>query len=47
MMSDPDVEKYKVWPTQLDRLQFMDVITSKSRQELGSGPIKIPKAAGV
>lgn len=34
MMADPDVEKYKVWPTQLDRAQFVDVITSGSRMEL-------------
>ena len=26
MMADPDVEKFKVWPTQLDRNQFADVI---------------------
>jgi len=26
MMADPDVDKFKVWPTQLDRGQFSDVI---------------------
>src|SRR2546427_11480216 len=26
MMPDPDVDRFKVWPTQLDRRQFMDVI---------------------
>lgn len=34
MMAEPDVDKYKVWPTQLDRVQFIDVIASGSRAEL-------------
>jgi hypothetical protein len=34
MMADPDVDKFKVWPTQLDRGQFMDVISSGSRIDL-------------
>jgi len=34
MMADPDVDKFKVWPTQLDRSQFTDVITSGSRAAL-------------
>jgi len=31
MMSEPDVDKFKVWPTQLDREQFADVVASDSR----------------
>jgi hypothetical protein len=34
MMANPDVDQFKVWPTQLDRTQFVDVIASKSREEL-------------
>lgn len=34
MMADPEVDKFKVWPTQLDRSQFQDVITSESRKEV-------------
>ena len=34
MMADPEVDKFKVWPTQLDRAQFTDVITSGSRDAL-------------
>ncbi|MDY6957169.1 MAG: DUF262 domain-containing HNH endonuclease family protein [Pseudomonadota bacterium] len=34
MMADPAIDKFKVWPTQLDRGQFMDVISSGSRIEL-------------
>lgn len=34
MMADPAVDKFKVWPTQLDRGQFADVICSGSREEL-------------
>lgn len=34
MMTDPNVDKYKVWPTQLDRPQFTDVVTSGSREEV-------------
>jgi len=31
MMADPKVDKFKVWPTQLDRVQFSDVVASGSR----------------
>ena len=34
MMASPEIDKFKVWPTQLDRSQFMDVISSGSRAEL-------------
>ncbi len=34
MMSDPKVDKFKVWPTQLDRVQFIDVLVSGSREEV-------------
>lgn len=34
MMADPDVDKFKVWPTQLDRGQFSDVICAGSHAEL-------------
>jgi len=34
MMAEPDVDRFKVWPTQLDRSQFADVITSGSRTAL-------------
>lgn len=34
MMASPEVDKFKVWPTQLDRHQFIDVVDSKSRDEL-------------
>lgn len=34
MMAEPDLDKFKVWPTQLDRVQFTDVIISNSRTEL-------------
>lgn len=34
MMAEPEVDKYKVWPTRLDQSQFMDVISSSSRVEL-------------
>lgn len=34
MMADPEVDKFKVWPTRLDQAQFMDVISSGSRVEL-------------
>lgn len=33
-MASPDVDKFKVWPTQLDRAQFSDVITAGSPSEL-------------
>ena len=31
MMADPGVDKFKVWPTQLDRPQFQDVVNLGSR----------------
>ena len=34
MMAAPDVDKFKVWPTQRDRAQFIDVIESGSRAEV-------------
>jgi uncharacterized protein with ParB-like and HNH nuclease domain len=34
MMAEPELDKFKVWPTQLDRGQFTDVIESWSRAEL-------------
>jgi uncharacterized protein with ParB-like and HNH nuclease domain len=34
MMAEPDVDKFKVWPTRFDQAQFMDVIGSGSRAEL-------------
>ncbi len=34
MMADPDVDRFKVWPTSLDRPQFIDVLTSESREAL-------------
>ncbi len=34
MMVNPKVDQFKVWPTQVDRAQFADVITSLSRKEL-------------
>lgn len=34
MMADPEVDKFKVWPTQLDRGQFTDVISSGARVAL-------------
>lgn len=34
MMLEPSVDQFKVWPTQADRPQFSDVMTSRSREEL-------------
>lgn len=34
MMADPEVDKFKVWPTQLDRPQFADVVSAGSKDEL-------------
>lgn len=34
MMADAQIDQYKVWPTQLDRPQFMDVISAGSRAEV-------------
>jgi len=46
MMSDPAVEKFKVWPTQLDRNQFADVIVAGSRASLeGKYPLNYRKYA--
>jgi hypothetical protein len=32
MMPEPDVDKFKVWPTKLDRPLFTDVVASGSRE---------------
>jgi hypothetical protein len=32
--ANPDVDRFKVWPTQLDRLQFTNVVASGSRDEV-------------
>jgi hypothetical protein len=46
MMAEPAVDCFKVWPTQLDRTQFMDVIRSGSRKELEKRhPLIWPKYA--
>lgn len=34
MMANPDVDKFKVWPTQLDRQQFSDIVSAGSREEV-------------
>ncbi len=34
MMPNPETDKFKVWPTQADRPQFKDVMTSGSRAEV-------------
>ena len=34
MMTDKDVDCFKVWPTQLDRAQFRDVVRSGSKAEI-------------
>lgn len=34
LMADAEVDKFKVWPTQLDRSQFADVVGAGSRIEL-------------
>ena len=34
MMANPEVDKYKVWPTQRDRSQFQDVLSSGSFSSL-------------
>jgi hypothetical protein len=34
MMADPSIDKFKVWPTQLDRPQFTNVVSAGSRDEL-------------
>ncbi|MBI5192890.1 MAG: DUF262 domain-containing protein [Nitrospirae bacterium] len=46
MMSEPEVERFKVWPTQSDRPQFIDVLTSRSRAVLlNKYPLIYPKYA--
>jgi len=37
IMQDEKVEQYKLWPTNLDRKQFADVIDSASKEELNRG----------
>ena len=34
MMANKEVDRFKVWPTQLDRMQFQDVVTSNSRESV-------------
>src|SRR6266513_111657 len=34
MMAEPEVDKFKVWPTKLDRQQFSDVVTAGSLKDL-------------
>jgi hypothetical protein len=34
IMAEPEIEKFKCWPTEVDRKQFVDVIESQSRKEL-------------
>ena len=34
MMANKDLDRFKVWPTQLDRAQFQDVVTAGSRVAL-------------
>lgn len=34
IMEDEKIERYKLWPTNLDRKQFADVIDSQSKEEL-------------
>lgn len=34
MMANPEVDRFKVWPTRLDRNQFSDVLISGSRSEV-------------
>ncbi len=46
MMAEPEIDKYKVWPTQLDRKQFSDAITAGSPAEmLVRYPLVWPKYA--
>lgn len=46
MMADPNVDKFKVWPTQADRSQFADVIASNSRAEVeNKHPLRYRKYA--
>jgi len=34
MMADPEIDKFKVWPTQLDRSQFADAVGLGSREAI-------------
>ena len=34
MMANPDVDRFKIWPTQLDRPQFRDAVEAGSRDEI-------------
>lgn len=34
MMANPETDRFKVWPTQLDRAQYKDVLTAGSRERL-------------
>jgi uncharacterized protein with ParB-like and HNH nuclease domain len=34
LMADQNIDKFKVWPTQLDRPQFIDVISAGSHEEV-------------
>jgi hypothetical protein len=34
MMANPETDQFKVWPTQLDRSQYKDVLTAGSREKL-------------
>jgi hypothetical protein len=34
LMAEPEIDQFKVWPTQLDRPQFIDVVASRSLEEL-------------
>lgn len=46
MMPNPDVDKFKVWPTKLDRAHFTDVVVSGSRDDLlKKYPLKYRKYA--
>jgi hypothetical protein len=46
MMPDPATDKFKVWPTQLDRTQLADVITAGSRSAVeAKHPLVRPKYA--
>jgi hypothetical protein len=46
MMANPEIDRFKVWPTQLDRAQFIDVLTSGSRTKLEERyPFKYKKYA--
>lgn len=34
MMANPDVDRFKMWPTEADRVQFSDVMLARSRAEI-------------